>query len=100
MSKKLDDLIEEATVDCYDDSECLGGFEVMLADNLKFPLKAKVVGEEVEVIGVELKGNGLRAVCKRKGEKYEVDVLSLKYDPKQVIKSEWIEAYREWAKYR
>lgn len=100
MSKSLDDLIEEATVDCYEDSECLAGFEAMLADNLKFPFKAKVVGEEVEVIGIELRSNSLRAVCKRKGERCGVDVLSIKYDSRQVSGSKWIEAYREWAKYR
>ncbi len=39
--EELEELIEEATVDCYDESECLSGFAVMIEDNLEFPFVAK-----------------------------------------------------------
>ena len=34
----LDALIAEATVDCYNESECVTGFYTMLEDNLGLPL--------------------------------------------------------------
>lgn len=50
--EELEELIEEATVDCYDESECLSSFAVMIEDNLEFPFVAKVIGEEITVTGV------------------------------------------------
>src|SRR5437763_11284326 len=53
MSRKkradLDDLIAEATVDCYNDSECVTGFYTMIDDNLARPFKTEVLGIEVTV---------------------------------------------------
>lgn len=94
--EKLEELIEEATVDAYDEYEQRAGFYCMLEDNLVFPFKAHVVGEEVEVIGLEQEDERIDAVCKRKGKKYQVDILNLKYKPVDVKGYEWIEAYRKW----
>ena len=35
----LDALIAEATVDCYNESECVTGFYTMLVDNLAVPFQ-------------------------------------------------------------
>ncbi|EKE14812.1 MAG: hypothetical protein ACD_12C00286G0002, partial [uncultured bacterium] len=43
-NKQLDNLIEEATVDCYDEYECLAGFSSYLGDKLLFPFSAQIVG--------------------------------------------------------
>lgn len=94
--KKLEQLIDEATVDCFGPYEEVWGFQVALEDNLLFPFKAKVVDEDVEVVGVDVKNDHLVAVCKRKDKKYVINILDLKYDPKQVDGGEWIAAYREW----
>lgn len=97
-SQKIEQLIDEATVDCFGPYEEVWGFQVALEDNLLFPFKAKVVGERVEVIGVDVKNDHLVAVCKWKDKKYTVDILDLEYDPKQVDGSEWIAAYNQWYK--
>jgi hypothetical protein len=47
--RKLDRLIEEATVDAYDESEQAIGFLTMMQDNMPCPFPARVVGELVEV---------------------------------------------------
>lgn len=95
--KKLDELIEEATVDCYDDSESRVGFCTMMQDNLLFPFKASVVGEKVEVTSVESRNEAIDAICRRNGRKYPVDILSIDYNPAEVKEYEWIEAYRKWS---
>jgi len=38
----LESLIEEATVDCYDEEECRIGFLTMLQDNIQTPFEAKL----------------------------------------------------------
>ncbi|MBI3443060.1 hypothetical protein HY008_00110 [Candidatus Woesebacteria bacterium] len=48
QQKDLDSLIEEATVDCYDEEECRVGFLTSLQDNLQTPFEAKLKGRTVE----------------------------------------------------
>lgn len=97
LEEKLKELIEEATIDCYDEYEQRSGFYTMLEDNLGFPFKATVVGEAVEVIGVEQEDERIDAICKRKGKTYNVDILNIEYKPGEVKGYEWIEAYRKWS---
>lgn len=80
-SSRLRDLIEEAIVDAYGDVEQEAGFLVMLENNLPFPFKAFVVGEEVEVRGVDQGAHDreIVAICKRKGREYRVSITSLEW---------------------
>ena len=48
----LDALIAEATVDCYNDSECVTGFYTMLDDNLTVPFQTVVLDVDVTVAGI------------------------------------------------
>jgi hypothetical protein len=50
----LDKLIEEATVDCYDESEQISGFYTMLEENLGLPLETSVLGVQVTVERLDL----------------------------------------------
>ena len=47
--EELDALVEEATVDAYGDDEQLGGFAVMIEDNLEFPFETTVLGVAMTV---------------------------------------------------
>ena len=50
MSKKqLAALVEEATVDCYNESEAVCGFYTMIEDHLEVPFATVVLGVDVEV---------------------------------------------------
>jgi hypothetical protein len=95
---RLQALIEEATVDCNDESEAHQGFVNLIEENVVCPFKAKVIGEEVEV--VELRGPeagfGMDAICRYKGKDYRVDMNSLEWPKKKPEGFEWIEAYRLW----
>jgi hypothetical protein len=95
---RLRALIEEATVDCYNDYEQTSGLLTMIQDEVSCPFRAKVTGEEVEVLAFESPraGLGLHAVCRRKGKEYKVDVHSLEWIEPRPQGFEWIEAYLAW----
>jgi hypothetical protein len=96
--KKLRELIEEGTIDCYGEDEQFSGMATMLEDNVDCPFQAKVVGEEVTVTGFEWPKYGfdLKAVCERKGKKHLVDVGSLELIKPYPDGYEWIEAFLFW----
>ena len=52
-SRDLDALIEEATVDCYDEAEQVAGFFACLEDELKLPFTTRLFGVEVSVEQIE-----------------------------------------------
>ena len=96
--RKLRRLIEEATIDCYDESEQANGLLTMIQEHLSCPVTARVVGEPVEVVNFDSGEGGMEivALCKRHGKTYEVGVTSLEWDGKSPKGAEWSEAYRVW----
>ncbi len=95
----LDALIAEATVDCYNESECVTGFYTMLVDNLAVPFQSEVLGVEVTVTGVDLTEEGqIIAVCMRGVATQRIPILDLPLPTPQPEGAQWIEAYRRWAK--
>lgn len=97
--KQLDKLLEEATVDCYDEYEAFEGVVVTLGDRLPFPFEAKALGETVEVIGFndnrcDLKRGVIATV--RKGKKEYGVTLSEIELPKKLKHNKWIEMYQYW----
>jgi hypothetical protein len=60
-------LIEEATVDCYDDSEQATGLFTMIEEHLAIPFTTRVLEAEVTVERVDLTQDGqIVAVCRRR----------------------------------
>lgn len=53
-ARKLDKMIEEATVDCYDEREQASGFYTMIEDHLVVPFPTQILGVEASVVGVEM----------------------------------------------
>jgi hypothetical protein len=95
---ELDELIDEAIVDAYDEFEQRAGFYAMLEDNLGFPFPAKVAGENLAVTGLNIEdGERILAVCDNKGKSYRVDILDLEIDDQKIMGSQWLAAYRRWA---
>ena len=95
---RLRALIEEATVDCYAESEEHMGLMNMIEENVVCPFPAKVIGEPVEVVELRAPeaGFGLDAVCRYKGKDYRIDISSLEWPKKKPDGFEWIEAYQSW----
>ena len=95
----LDALIAEATVDCYNESECFTGFYTMLEDNIAVPFQTVVLGVDVTVTGVDLTEDGqITAVCRRGKAKQRIPILDLPLPTPPPKGAEWIDAYRRWAK--
>ena len=95
----LDALIAQATVDCYNESECVTGFYTMLEDNIAVPFQTVVLGVDVTVTGVDLTEDGqITAVCTRGKAKQRIPILDLPLPTPPPKGAEWIDAYRRWAK--
>lgn len=89
----LDALVEEATIDAYDESEQVSGIFTMLDDNLEVPFKTKVFGVEVTVERVDLdRREQIIAVCVRGRERQTIPILDLPLPTPPPEGSEWIDA--------
>lgn len=93
----LDQLIEEATVDAYDDSEQAVGFFTMMEEHLTFPFTTQVLGEVVTVAKVDFtRSDQIVAVCLRGKATQRIPILDLPIPSPLPAGAEWIEAYRRW----
>ena len=77
-SKKLNEMIEEAIVDCYNESEMACGIFTMMEENLKLPFQTTVLGVQVTVESLDqTSSDRIVAIC-RKGEKRQrISILDL-----------------------
>jgi hypothetical protein len=97
----LDKLIEETTVDCYNESEEVTGIFTMIEENLAVPFATTILGVEVTVERVDLnKAGEIVAVCRRGRERLRIPVIDLPLPEVQPKGVEWIDAYRRWARWR
>jgi hypothetical protein len=94
---ELDSLIEEITVDRYNEEEQFTAFENAFYD-ASFPCPGTVVGEDVEVLSVSMSNRRqeLIATCRRDGRRHELALLgiTIQADP---TTSRLLAAYRRWA---
>jgi len=91
-------LVEQATVDCYGESEQVSGLFMMIADNLTVPFSTQVLGVEVIVVAVELTDDErIVAVCERGRHRQRLSVKDLPLPDPAPPGAEWVEAYRAWA---
>jgi hypothetical protein len=98
---ELDTLIEEATVDAYEESEQTVGFHTMLIERLEMPFKTELLGVEVTVEQVDLSDDDqIVVVCKRGKLRQRIPILELPLPKPPPKGSEWIDAYRRWARGR
>jgi len=72
---EVDEAIEEACVDCYDEQEQASGLIEMAAQELAFPFPATVMGEAVEVVdsaSSRYDPRGLDLVVVHQGKQYAI----------------------------
>ncbi len=94
---QLDELIEEATVDCYDEEEQASGFFAIIDDNLALPFMTSILGVEASVSAVVMDDDGrIKAVCERNSEQQRIDLIDLRLPSPPPSGAEWIAAYRRW----
>ena len=96
-ARVLDDLIDEITVDTYNDDEALTGFEVAFEESVDFPTVGTVIGQEVRVWSVTVP-NGRRelvARCEHHGRRYDLALLDVE-DTGDGAFDRILAAYRKW----
>ncbi len=94
---RLDELIEQAIVDCYNESEQVTGLYTMIENNLALPFKTTVLGVPVSVERIHLtRQEEIVAVCRRAGVRQTVPLLDLPLPSPPPAGTEWIAAYRHW----
>jgi hypothetical protein len=94
---ELDALIDQATVDCYNEDEELGGFAVMIGDNLAVPFETTVLGVTVTVKQIDQAESGIVAICVRGKHRQAIPLLDLPLPDPPPQGAEWIAAYCRWA---
>jgi hypothetical protein len=99
--RRLDALIEEATVDAYGESEQATAFLTVLEECLALPFAGTVLGEAVVVEKIDLsEANELIAVCRRRGKRQKVRLLDLQLPVPRPEGAEWVAAYHRWSRRR
>ena len=100
-SSRLERMISEAIVDCYNESEQAMGLFTMVEENLRLPFSTTVLGIQVNVQKVEFNdAREVVAVCSRGPEKQRIPLVDLSLPSPRPEDAEWIEAYRRWARGR
>ena len=98
---RLEQLIEEAITDAYNESEQRTGFLTLIADNLVLPFETKVLGSLVTVEQINLgMADDIVAICRRGKKQQAIPILDLPLPRPPPAGSEWIEAYRRWVRGR
>lgn len=96
---ELDRLIEEITVDCYNDAEQLTAFECAFQE-IELPVPGTVVGEEVTVLAIGLPGDRweLVATCQRGDHRYDVCLQDVEIRADAPL-ADLLAAYRRWRRH-
>lgn len=90
-------MAEEATVDCYNESEQTTGWFTMMEENLVVPFETTVLGVPVTVDRVDLnRSEQIVAICRRGRDRQSLPILDLPLPTPPPEGAEWIEAYRYW----
>lgn len=90
-------MIEETTVDAYNDDEQLTGLFTMIEEHLAVPFPTTALGVEVTVRKVDLTADTIVAICARGRHRQRIDVLDLPLPTPPPDGADWIDAYRHWA---
>ena len=88
-------------MDCYNESEQATGLYTMIEDNLQFPFGTEALGVPVTVVAIDITDDGqIVAIRKRDPLSPKLPILDLPLPTPRPAGSEWIDAYRHWARGR
>lgn len=98
---RLSEMIEEATVDAYGESEQVTGFYTLIGEHLAVPFETTLLGMPVTVKGVDVtERDEVVAICARGKLRQAIPILDLVLPTPPPAGSEWVEAYRHWVGHR
>ena len=94
---RLAEMIEQATVDAYGESEQATGWFSMLEEHLVLPFETEVLGMSVRVTRLDLRDDDrLVAICTRGRVQQAIGLADLPLPAPMPPGAEWIAAYRRW----
>ena len=97
--RRLDELVEEAIIDAYGESEQQVGLLCMLQEHLAVPFTTEILGTVVRVERVDLNdADEIVAICRRGQQRQKIPILDLPLPSPPPNGWEWIAAYRHWAR--
>jgi hypothetical protein len=98
---RLEALLDEATVDCYGESEQIAGIFTMIEEYLQLPFETAVLGTPVTITSVDLTGNEqIVAICVRGRDRQRIPIVDLPLPFPPPAGAEWIEVYRHWLRHQ
>ena len=101
LAADLDQMIEEAIVDAYGESEQTAGFYSVLDDNLEVPFQTVILGLMVTVERIDMTKDGqVVAVCSRGKSRQRIPILDLPLPTPRPAGAGWIDAFRRWTRGR
>ena len=94
---RLDELVEEALVDAYGESEQATAFYTMMANDLRLPFETEIFDTAVIVEGIDITDDDqLVALCRKGKAKQRISLPELPLPSPLPKGAEWIVAYRYW----
>ena len=94
---RLDELVEDAVVDAYGESEQVTGFYTMMENGLRLPFETEILGMTVTVEDIDVtEDDQLVAVCRKGKTKQRISLSELPLPSPLPEGAEWIVAYRYW----
>lgn len=92
---RIQELINEATVDCYTEDEARMSIAIAVQEGVTVPFESTVFGLPVTVTGIDVaEDESLIALCALGKHQVWVPILRLPLPSPPPAGSEWIEAYR------
>jgi len=99
--ERLQELLEEAIVDCYDEEEEFMGVLITVDENVVWPLPAQLTGMPVEVLGLEESASsprrGIVARIRRDGKEHRASLSDLTFGDLDETSAEWLAMFHWWA---
>jgi len=90
-------MVEQATIDCYNDGEEVTGFFTMIDENLAVPFETQVLGVKVLVESVDqTEDDQIVAICRRGKHQQSIPIFDLPLPTPPPEGADWIDAYRHW----
>lgn len=99
--ERLRTLIAEATVDCYGEYEEFWGMLAQLEDELVCPFSAAVLGDVVQIVGIDSEASserrGVMVTVEKNGRYYSFPLSEIEPKKKKGHNAEWVAAYKLWS---
>ncbi len=97
-SSDLDELIEEATIDCYGEAEQAVGLLATLEEHVRLPFRITIFGGRVSIVSFDLtERNEIVAVCRHSSQRVRMLLTELPPPSPEPEGFEWVLAYLRWA---